>query len=208
LPVPDDTCVNFYQLYKSHVVTDVILDGLVLMIPWYPVWHLNMPARQKITVCGIFLLGGFVVVSGILRVIAMFDAMIPDPDRTYARAPAFYWATIETGTGIVSACLPTMRPLVSRSGPESMIRSVQRRVMGSFSRTKLTQDDYTMGNFSREPSGESNGEKMHIYEGPSVDSYQQSTKIEASEIEHPQSHTGIRVESSVSHNSQKKTSSF
>jgi hypothetical protein len=164
-----------------------------------------MPTRQKITVFCIFLLGGFVVVSGIFRVIAMFEALARHPDRTYSRAPAFYWATIKTGTGIVSGCLPTMRPLVSRSGPENIIRSVSRRVMGSLSRNQLVQEDYTMEEVSREPSGESNGGKGHIYEGPSVNSHQQFTTIEASEIENSQTHfDGIRVESSVSYNSQNK----
>jgi len=190
------------------VVSDVILDGLVLIIPWYPVFKLQMPVRQKVTVLGIFLLGGFVVLSGIFRVIAMFDAMKPDPDRTYARAPAFYWATIEVGVGIVSACLPTMRPLITKSGPESIVRSFSRKLTSSFSRTKLSED-YTMEHrpsqgseadivSSSAPS--SRGDKAHIYSGPPASTYQQQTKIEAAENDYPNdTFDGIRVEQNVYH---------
>ncbi|CAG8958362.1 hypothetical protein HYFRA_00011039 [Hymenoscyphus fraxineus] len=76
-------CINFDAFYKSMVVTDVVLDGLVLLLPWYPIWHLNMPTRQKITVSAIFLLGTFVCISGIFRIIAMFDALGDVKDRTY-----------------------------------------------------------------------------------------------------------------------------
>lgn len=136
------------MIFESMVVSDVILDGLVLTIPWYPVWHLNMPLRRKFTVCGIFLLGAFVCLFGIFRVFAMFDAVKPSADRSYSSAAAFYWATIETGIGILSACLPLMRPLIQESGPETLIRSVQQKLKKSLSRTRITSD----GVSSRRPS--------------------------------------------------------
>jgi len=210
-PDPNGKCIDFIKFYKSMVVSDVILDGLVLIIPWYPVYRLQMGIRQKMTVLGIFLLGGFVVLSGIFRVIAMFDAMKPDPDRTYARAPAFYWATIEVGVGIVSACLPTMRPLISKSGPESILRSFSRKLSTSFSRTKLSQD-YTMDNRSAASEAgivssvqSSRGEKTHIYDGPQASNFQQQTRIEAAENHHPyEAFDGIRVERNVHHNAQNR----
>ncbi|KAH8588161.1 hypothetical protein B0O99DRAFT_747042 [Bisporella sp. PMI_857] len=205
---PNGKCIDFFMFYKSMVISDVILDGLVLMIPWYPVWKLNMPIRQKVTVCGIFLLGGFVVLSGVVRIIAMFNALKPNPDRSYERAPAFYWATIETGVGIVSACLPTMRPLLSRSGPESIIRSVQRKIQSTLSRTKLVPEDYTLQHRPSEgsdtlPFAESKRGKTGVYEGPPGSTFQPETKVEVTEKEHSTPPLdGIRVESSVSYKAQ------
>jgi hypothetical protein len=194
------------------VISDVILDGLVLLIPWYPVWKLMMPVRQKVLVSGIFLLGGFVCLSGIFRVIAMFDAMNFNPDRTYVRAPAFYWATIETGIGIVSACLPTLRPLFSKSGPESIVMSAQRKLRGVLSRSKLVSEDRTDYSLQHRPSEASEAsashlydhsateKQQHIYDGP-TSKFQQQIKIEAAEHEHQMGHPdGIKVESSVSQN--------
>lgn len=41
--------------------------ALILTLPWYLVAKLQMPLQQKLSVCGIFLLGGFVVAAGIVR---------------------------------------------------------------------------------------------------------------------------------------------
>ena len=189
------------------VVSGVILDALVLTLPWYPVWKLNMPTRKKIVVSGIFLLGAFAVVSSIFRVVAMFDALIPNKDTTWTRAPAFYWATIETGVGIVSACLPTMRPLISKSGPGSIIQSVQRKLRGTFSRSKLSLDSSSSNRRASEESKIvkkaffiARDEKSNVFDGAPSSTYQHQTRVEAAEAENlPRPSDGIMVESSISH---------
>lgn len=108
--------------------------GLILLLPVYNVWKLQMRTRRKIAVVGIFLLGGFTTITGIIRLhflnyafaalgeplfadvacklfrslLMLFLWLTLDPDRY---APAFYWSIIETNTGVLSACLPTLRPL-------------------------------------------------------------------------------------------------
>lgn len=197
------------MLFKSMVVSSVILDALVLTLPWYPVWNLNMPTRQKIVVSGIFLLGSFVVISSIFRIIAMYDALIPNRDTTWTRAPAFYWATIETGVGIVSGCLPTMRPLFSEPGPASIIQSVQRKLRSSFSRSKLSLDSSSFNHSSREESQTmekslsiQRDEKTHVYDGAAASAYYPQTRVRAAEAENlPHPSNGIVVKSSVFHTS-------
>lgn len=197
------SCVNFLMLFKAMVVSGVILDGLVLTLPWYPVWKLNMPTRQKIVVSGIFLLGAFVVFSSIFRVISMFDALQPNRDTTWTQAPAFYWATIETGVGIVSACLPTMRPLVNQAGPQSIIQSVQRKLRSSLSRSKLRQDSSSLESEREKKSFSIPGdEKAYVFDGSSPSSYQHQTRAEAAKVENiPRPSDGIVVKSSVSYDS-------
>ena len=41
--------------------------GLILILPIYNVWKLQMRTRHKIAVIGLFLLGGFTTITGILR---------------------------------------------------------------------------------------------------------------------------------------------
>ena len=198
-------CVQYSMLYESMVVSGVILDGLVLLLPWYPLWRLDMPARRKGLVCGIFLLGALAVLFSILRASAMFEALKGSRDTTYSQAPATYWANLETGMGIVSACLPTLRPLFSKSGPESLIRSVQQKLRKTLSRSKLTQDSNSMERFPRD-SGES-GEKLsqekdhqepRIYEGP-PSAYERATQVEAGHTEsQPHFKDGIVIESHFS----------
>ena len=45
------------------------LLAMILVLPWYPIYHLQMPLRQRLTIVGIFLLGGFVTAAGVARVV-------------------------------------------------------------------------------------------------------------------------------------------
>lgn len=75
----------------SMAASDIILDGkscaaayhsihlsslpaLILTLPWYPVWKLQMTLRRKLSVCAVFLLGGFVVAAGIVRFVYLLQA--------------------------------------------------------------------------------------------------------------------------------------
>lgn len=81
------TCVNQISLFTAALATDVITDGemvitwicldkanrsilcagLILLLPIYNVWHLQMPTHRKVAVIFIFLLGGLVTITGIIR---------------------------------------------------------------------------------------------------------------------------------------------
>ena len=61
------------------------------------------------------------------------------------QAPAFYWASVLACVGVVSACLPTMRPLFIRkhySGLSQFVRSWYSRL-----RSRLTRP--TNGNHTQ-----------------------------------------------------------
>ncbi|MCJ1319450.1 hypothetical protein MMC15_004786 [Xylographa vitiligo] len=71
---------------------------------------LQLSRHNKVVLSGIFLLGGFVVITGILRL-------------TFSYTPgAFYvnydqvdlWSILHVCTGIICACLPTYRPLLTK----------------------------------------------------------------------------------------------
>ena len=138
-------CIRLDKFYPSMAVSDVLLDALVLTVPLYPLYKLQMSRKQKIGLIGIFMLGALGVLAGFFRMLTMTGIWIgPLPpnedavrDTSYMHAPPFYWATIEDGVGIVSACLPVMRPLISRDGPESSLRSIHRKISSSLSNTKL-----------------------------------------------------------------------
>ena len=42
---------------------------VILTLPWYQVWKLKMPLKQRLTVGALFLLGGFVICAGITRTV-------------------------------------------------------------------------------------------------------------------------------------------
>lgn len=44
-------------MFFATVITNMIMDIMILTIPWPMIWKLQMPLQQKVAVTGIFLLG-------------------------------------------------------------------------------------------------------------------------------------------------------
>ena len=59
-----------------------IMVAMILVLPWYPVYHLQMPLRQRLIICGIFLTGGFVIASGIAKTVFVVQATKEGPDKS------------------------------------------------------------------------------------------------------------------------------
>ncbi|MCJ1345873.1 hypothetical protein MMC31_004082 [Peltigera leucophlebia] len=142
------TCVNEISLFTAALSTDVITDGLILLLPIYNVWQLQMPLHRKIAVICIFLLGGLVTITGIIRLhfLTLAYNSLEDHlfnDVSYSYGPAFYWSIIETNVGILSACLPTLRPLYRGyrlSSISSIVSKFRSTFSGSGSRARLTDN--------------------------------------------------------------------
>ncbi|KAL1967165.1 hypothetical protein VTN77DRAFT_3456 [Rasamsonia byssochlamydoides] len=110
------SCVNFYAFFVSNASLSVLTDFMVLLIPIPMVLNLQMPLTQRLIVCGIFMLGGFVCIAGIVR-IHFLTLMFKSPDLTWNMAQSFVWSCVEPCIGIVCGCLPTLRPVISRCFP-------------------------------------------------------------------------------------------
>ncbi|KAF7894133.1 hypothetical protein EAF00_007647 [Botryotinia globosa] len=113
-------CVNQEILFTVALATDVATDFLVLFLPAYEVKKLQMPLSRKILIIGIFCLGGLVSIVGVVRIhflttiYAFLYSSHTQPDITWLYAPTYYWTIIETNVGVLSACLPTLRPILER----------------------------------------------------------------------------------------------
>ncbi|KAL1985736.1 hypothetical protein VTN96DRAFT_7484 [Rasamsonia emersonii] len=112
-PAAKGKCVNFYAFYVSNASLSVLTDFMILLIPIPMVMRLRMPLSQRLVVCGIFALGGFVCIAGVLR-IHFLTLMFKSEDLTWNISDSFVWSCVEPCIGIVCACLPTLRPLLRR----------------------------------------------------------------------------------------------
>ncbi|KAI1108086.1 hypothetical protein F5Y14DRAFT_117777 [Nemania sp. NC0429] len=113
------TCVDLPTLFTTALATDVATDFLVLLLPVYKVWKLQLPLTRKIAIIGIFLLGVLVSIVGLIRIgfLTQIYNVLSDSttaDVTWSYAPVYYWTIIETNVGVLSACLPTLRPIQER----------------------------------------------------------------------------------------------
>jgi len=120
-------CINIAVNYY-YAVSTIIIDVLVLTIPWPVVWNLRMARKQKIAISGIFMLGAIVVAASIGKCYAFFtigELLSKDHDVTYHEGPLFYWTVPECCLSVVCACLPTLRPIFHGWSPESLMGSVR-----------------------------------------------------------------------------------
>lgn len=112
---------------------------LVLILPVYKVWGLQMVLCRKVPLIGIFLLGILVSIVGLIRLKYLtlvwtippnstnldVTCMLVEPRSTPKSmmlmhspghyAPVWYWAIIEAHVGVLSACLPVLRPIQTRA---------------------------------------------------------------------------------------------
>lgn len=86
------------------------LDCIILCMPLPLVWSMNLNRAKKWSVSGVFLLGGLTCVSSALRIVFIYG--VHAHSYQYAlEGPSCIWSTVEALLSIVSACLPTLRPL-------------------------------------------------------------------------------------------------
>ncbi|KAJ5466908.1 hypothetical protein N7475_004660 [Penicillium sp. IBT 31633x] len=102
---------NFYYYYIGNAAANVVTDVLILLIPIPIVWKLHMRTTQKIGVCGVLLLGGFVCVASGIRIhyLTFLDG---NPDITWTLSDVSVWSTVEPCIGIICACLPVLQPVL------------------------------------------------------------------------------------------------
>lgn len=70
-----------------------------------------MEITQKIAVLFMFLLGSFVCFASLYRIITIVH-LTQTTDISYAKSDVFIWSSVEPSIGIISGCLPTLRPLL------------------------------------------------------------------------------------------------
>jgi hypothetical protein len=116
-------CIDEVEFFRWNGVGNMILDFLVLCLPFPMAWRLNTTTRQKCILTCIFLLGGFVCIVSILRIVSFESAVVSDP--TYTSIGPATWSSVEQSVGIICACLPTLRPLFRRLYGASRAASIR-----------------------------------------------------------------------------------
>lgn len=96
-------------------ISNLILDVAFLLLPVPMIWRLHVSKRIKVSLTGIFLLGGFVCATSVIRIHQIFATNWSLTDLTYDSFGINVWSTVESCCAIIGACLPTMRPLITHS---------------------------------------------------------------------------------------------
>jgi len=102
--------INYDGFWLAAMVLELVTESIILSLPIRQVSKLQLSRKKKALLSFIFMLGGFVIITGIIRIIYVYQPNNSNLDLTQGDI----WLNIHSGVAIMSACLPTYRPLLSR----------------------------------------------------------------------------------------------
>jgi hypothetical protein len=103
--------VDEAKFYLGVGIINLVGDICILSVPITSVLKLHMSRPQKYAVCFMFLLGSFVCFASLYRIITI-SRLVSSRDISWAKSDVFIWSSVEPSIGIISGCLPTLRPLM------------------------------------------------------------------------------------------------
>ena len=102
-------CLNYVAFFTGTQAPNLLLDIVVLALPVSAVSRLHMSNTKKISIAGIFLLGGLSIIIGIVRLVVLIQQDFRD--ITYSTGKCS-WSVLEPALEVLSACLPTLAPVL------------------------------------------------------------------------------------------------
>ncbi|KAM0799876.1 hypothetical protein BDR22DRAFT_889848 [Usnea florida] len=109
--------ITDHNIFWAQSAPNILTDVALLFLPVPYVWRLQRTTSQKIALAVTFLLGGIVTVISIIRLLLTVTSdnwpSHADRDQEYNPVPMAIWLVTEFNMAIVSACLPSLRPILS-----------------------------------------------------------------------------------------------
>ncbi|KAI9891905.1 MAG: hypothetical protein M1814_002290 [Vezdaea aestivalis] len=129
-PPPSAKCVDIIGLYLGSAPVNIITDLAILFLPMPILTGMRLPKKQKTILVFTFALGGFVAVVDVVRIYYLQNAALQrlrnlrnktaqtdKVDFSYYASLSFMWSAVEVNVGIICACIPTIKPLVTKLMP-------------------------------------------------------------------------------------------
>jgi hypothetical protein len=104
------SCIDQNAFYLASAIINVFGDIAVLSLPLPIIWNLQASRSRKWSLSFLFLLGAFVVVASIFRIVAV--TQIDPTDFSFTNVGGGLWSTVEVEVGFICANLPAVRPLL------------------------------------------------------------------------------------------------
>lgn len=132
-PLPSDAkCTDIITLYLCSSPVNIITDLAIFFLPMPILTKMRLPRKQKIILVVTFSFGFFVAIVDVIRIAYLQDAATSrqlalqmlhlqdsnNGDLTWYASLSFMWSVIEVNVSIMCACVPSLKPLVSRLIPK------------------------------------------------------------------------------------------
>ncbi|KAL8718955.1 MAG: hypothetical protein Q9225_003967 [Loekoesia sp. 1 TL-2023] len=112
-PLIKGRCISLIDIAVAGGYFNIITDFLILVLPVPMVWSLHMPQKIRLALIGIFATATFACVTAIMRQVVVVSAQ-PNTDITWLNSTSLLWLVLELNMGIISGCMPTLKPLLRR----------------------------------------------------------------------------------------------
>ncbi|KAK8081041.1 hypothetical protein PG997_008859 [Apiospora hydei] len=116
--IPGGACGSQTAMYATLIITNVLLDLVIMLLPMYIVWSLKMRGPEKIGLMACFALGLAVVIASCVRLTTIFDNNSdtnPSGNSTGgALSTNVFLCVFEVLLGLLCISLPTLGPLYIR----------------------------------------------------------------------------------------------
>ncbi|WWC89439.1 uncharacterized protein L201_004363 [Kwoniella dendrophila CBS 6074] len=141
----DGKCIDLVSLYLSSAPINILTDLAILLFPLPILTSLRMEFRQKIILVTTFLVGGFVTIVDIVRIVYLQTALKEQislnqtstitannrpPNFTWHISFTLMWSAVEVNIGLICCCVLCLKPLVLKIIPQ-IIRGKRRKYKDS-----------------------------------------------------------------------------
>ncbi|MCJ1474658.1 hypothetical protein MMC13_003318 [Lambiella insularis] len=145
-------CISLQPFFLGSGIPNIIFNSVILILPLPTIWTLQIERTHKIALSSVFMLGSFIVVVSIIRVVILNS--LEEVDITWEFVNAALWTSVEPAIGVCSACLPIMRSLWIRSrnstAPGTPQSDAKRSIASALSvrSSKLPDKEQRVGSFT------------------------------------------------------------
>ncbi|KAF4975532.1 hypothetical protein FZEAL_7678 [Fusarium zealandicum] len=108
---------NVGQFFLATDVTHCLMDFIILALPIYEVFKMQLPFGQKIAVIGLFASGSLVCIASIFQIIESQRYHPTSKEMPYELALSMIWGNVEVHLAVFASCLALLRPIFRKFVP-------------------------------------------------------------------------------------------
>ncbi|EWZ27892.1 hypothetical protein FOZG_18405 [Fusarium oxysporum Fo47] len=109
---PDVKCVDLNGFFFGTSIPNIVADLVLVVLPIPQVLQLKITLTQKCFVILFFILGGFVVITSIVRLELITKVDFGTFAVNWTVDNSVLWTIVENCCGVISVCLPSLRPII------------------------------------------------------------------------------------------------
>lgn len=125
-------CIDVVAMYLASAPINILTDLSILCLPLPILTGLRMEFKQKVALVCTFVVGGFVAIVDVVRILYLQNALretreweggapitasTRPPNFTYHASFSLMWSAIEVSVGLMCCCVLVLKPLVMRVMP-------------------------------------------------------------------------------------------